>query len=114
MPDLTQTYIDTLKILGDTLVKMTSAEWDAMLQDETPEKRREAARTMLKTQEARLTLANTALASILTQMQENEPALRKGIARLQKSLDTFDKVDSVLRATSGVLGVIARLVPMLG
>lgn len=113
MTDLTQTYTDTLKILGDTLIKMTSAEWDGLLQESTAEQRREAMKTMLKTQEARLTLANTALSGIVEQLKENEPALRKGIGRLQKALDTFDKVDSVLKGAASVLNVVAKLVPML-
>jgi len=113
MTDLAQTYTDTLKVLGDTLVKMTSAEWDALLMEATPEQRREAMKTMLKTQEARLTLANTALAGIVEQLKENEPALRKGIARLEKSLATFERIDSVVKGVASVLNVVSKLVPML-
>ena len=48
MSDFTQTYTDTLRVLGETLNKMTSAEWDLMLQESTPEQRREAMKTPIR------------------------------------------------------------------
>ena len=52
MDDLAGLYIATLKLLGDTLVTMTSAEWDAAMQDATVAQRRNAALLMLRVQEA--------------------------------------------------------------
>lgn len=112
MTDLTGLYTSTLKILGDVLVQMTSPEWDAMIQEETPETRRQAALAMLKVQQARLTLANAALTEISEALEENDAALRKGIGRLQAALDAFDRVERVLKGITAVLGVVAKVVSL--
>jgi len=113
MDDLAGLYTATLKVLGDTLVTMTSPEWDATMQDATTKQRTNASRLMLRVQEARLTLANAALGDILEEMTANEDGLQKGVKRLQDALDSFEKVERVLNSVSSVLSIVARIVPLV-
>ena len=113
MEDLAGLYIATLKLLGDTLVTMTSAEWDAAMQDATVAQRRNAALLMLRVQEARLTLANAALGDILEALTANEDGLQKGIVRLRNSLESFERMEKVLNSISSVLSIVARIVPLI-
>jgi len=113
MDDLAGLYIATLKVLGDTLVTMTGSKWDAAMQDATAQQRTDAALLMLSVQEARLTLANTALADILDKLKENEDGLQKGIDRLQSALDSLAKVERVLNSISSILSIVARIVPLV-
>ena len=113
MDDLAGLYTATLKVLGDTLVTMTSTEWDTTMQDATPAQRTNAARLMLQVQEARLTLANTALGDILDELTANEVGLQKGIKQLQDALATFDKVEKLLNRISSILSIVGRIVPLV-
>ena len=113
MDDLAGLYTATLKVLGDTLVTMTSPEWDEKMQDATATQRTNAARLMLRVQEARLTLANTALSDILDELEANEDGLQKGVERLQKALDSLDKVEKVLNSITSILLVVGRIVPFV-
>ena len=79
MDDLAGLYTATLKALGDTLVTMTSAEWDATMQDTTSAQRTNAARLMLQVQEARLTLANTALGDILDELSATKMVCKRAL-----------------------------------
>jgi len=113
MDDLAGLYTSTLRVLGDTLVTMTSPEWDATMQEATATQRTNAARLMLRVQEARLTLANKALGDILDELAANEDSLQKGIQQLQDALDVFDKVERVLNRISPILSIVARIVPLV-
>jgi hypothetical protein len=113
MDDLAGLYTATLKVLGDALVTMTSPEWDSIMQDATAAQRMNASRLMLRVQEARLTLANTALGDILDEMTANEDGLQKGVTRLQDALDSFEKVEKVLNSISSILSIVAKIVPLV-
>lgn len=113
MDDLAGLYTATLKVLGDTLVTMTSPEWDATMQDATATQRTNASRLMLRVQEARLTLANSALGDILDELTTNEDRLQKGVKRLQDAMDSFDKVEKVLNSISSILSIVGRIVPLV-
>ena len=111
--DLAHLYADILKGLGDALVKMTSPQWDEMMQAGTAEQRRRAALLMLQTQEARLTLANATLSEIVDKLRENEDELQDGFNGLRTALDRFTSVESVLNGISSVISVSSRLVPLV-
>lgn len=113
MNDLADLYTATLKCLGDSLVAMTSAEWDAMILNATSETRRDSALLMLRVQEARLGLSNSLLTEISTEMKANEVPLRQGIKRVQSALDRFDSVERVLKGITGVLSIVGRIVTLL-
>lgn len=113
MNDLTNLYTAALQTLGEALMKMTSPEWDAMLQEQTPEKRREASRLMLRVQHARLSLANAALSEIAAAMKANEAALRRGVTRLQKTVDAFTSFDSVMRDAAAVVSTVGKIVVLV-
>lgn len=113
MDDLAGLYTSTLKVLGETLVTMTSPEWDETMQDATAAQRTNAARLMLRVQEARLTLANTALSDILEELTANEDGLQKGVDRLQSALDSFEKVEKVLNSITSILSIVGRIVPLV-
>jgi hypothetical protein len=113
MDDFAGLYTATLKVLGDTLVTMTSPEWDATMQDATTTQRTKAARLMLRVQEARLTLANTALGDILDKLTANEDGLQKGVTQLQDALAAFEKVGRVLSRISSILSIVGRIVPLV-
>jgi hypothetical protein len=68
---------------------------------------------MLRVQEARLTLANTALGDILDKLTANEDGLQKGVTQLQDALAAFEKVGRVLSRISSILSIVGRIVPLV-
>jgi hypothetical protein len=52
-------HTDILKTLGDALLKMSTSQWNEMMQNATATQRRRASQLMLQTEEVRLTLVNT-------------------------------------------------------
>jgi len=110
--DTVHLYTDVLKVLGDTLVRMTGPQWDAMLQTASREERSKAATLMMQAQTARLTLANAALNEIVDERQ-TEDDLASGVRRLREALDRFDRVEQVLNGISSVVSTVARVIPLV-
>lgn len=101
-----------LSALNEAVVKMTSAEWDAQLENASAQDRRKAARLLLQTQHARLVLGNAVLQDIAGKLQQNEAALNQGIRALSGALARLDGVANVLNALGSVLRVVAKVVDL--
>lgn len=110
--DAAQIYAQTLTELGDTLVKMTSPEWDSQLQNATPKQRQQAAILMIKTQHARLALGNAVLQEVADQLKQNENELISGINDLKGLLETLTKVTQILDSLTSFLNAIAKVVTL--
>lgn len=111
--DSAQIYSSTLEQLNMTVVKLTSPEWDAKVQGATPEQRKNALAELLRVQHARLVLGNAALQDIAQQLKTNEQSLLDGQKALKAELDKLATVEGVLKATSSLLNVVARIVPLI-
>ncbi len=111
--DSAQIYSSTLEQLNKTVVRLTSPEWDTKVQGAPPEERRQALAELLRVQHARLVLANAALQDIANDLKSNEQSLLDGQKALQGELDKLATVESVLKAVSSLINVVARIVPLV-
>jgi len=111
--DSAQIYSSTLEQLNKTVVRLTSPEWDAKVQGAPPEQRQKALAELLRVQHARLVLANEALQDIADKLKANEPNLLDGQKALQAELDKLATVESVLKAISSLVNVLARIIPLI-
>jgi hypothetical protein len=108
--DSSDLYSSTLEQLNRILVTMLSPDWDALLQEATPTRRRAALRALLRVQHARLVLGNAVLQEIAEDLKKNEAALVEGQRSVQSALDRLASVSAVLTAVGGLVDVITRIV----
>lgn len=111
--DSAQIYSQTLAQLGETLITMTSPEWDNRLQAASSQERQDAAKLMIKTQHARLVLGNAVLQDIAEKLKSNENDLTAGVNALQGTLATVASVTSVLNTISSFLTIVSRVVALV-
>lgn len=100
---------ETLRELRAARKDMTSAIFLMALENESPEKRTEAAHKLLDTERAILALGNEQLADIRDKLVANEVELRKGIVELGKARKRLSQVAKVLDAVGSVLGIVAKI-----
>jgi len=112
--DPAQLHTDIIKTLGNALVKMSTPQWNDMMQNATATQRRRVSQLMLQTEEVRLTLVNARLSEIVNELRENEDGLNDGIDRLKTVLSRFSSVETVLNAISPVISILVRAVPPPG
>ncbi len=91
---------------------MTS-EFDIALEGRTDEEVTEAARTLLGLQRARLRLGTAELADIRDALRLNEKQLLAGIASLERSLKSLNRLRRVLDTAAAVLDTVGRVVPLV-
>jgi hypothetical protein len=111
--DSAQIYSSTLEQLNKTIVKLTSPEWDAKVQEAPPDQRQDALAELLRVQHARLVLANEALQDIADKLKANEQSLLDGQNALQAELDKLASVEAVLKTITSLINVVARIVPLI-
>jgi hypothetical protein len=111
--DSAQIYSQTLAQLSNTLITMTSPEWDDRLQQSSRDERQKAAILMIQTQHARLALGNAVLQDIANQLKENEEGLTAGINALSSTLNSLATVTQVLTTLAGFLSVVGRIVSLV-
>jgi hypothetical protein len=111
--DSTHIYSQTLSQLGETLVKMTSPEWDDLVHSASTEQRQAAARLMIQTQHARLALGNAVLQDIADELKRNEADLTAGIDALEDKLAALSSVAQVLNTLASFLTIVGRIVSLV-
>jgi histidinol-phosphate/aromatic aminotransferase/cobyric acid decarboxylase-like protein len=107
-------HTDIITTLGDALVKMSTPQWNEMMQNVTATQRRRASQLLLQTEEVRLTLVNATLSEIVDELRKNEDGLNDGIDRLKTALNRFSSVENVLNGISSVISILVRAVPPPG
>ena len=107
-------HTDIITTLGDALVKMSTPQWNEMMQNVTATQRRRASQLLLQTEEVRLTLVNATLSEIVDELRKNEDGLNDGIDRLKTVLNRFSSVENVLNGISSVISILVRAVPPPG
>jgi len=112
--DRAQLHTDIIKTLGDALVKMSTPQWNELMQNATATQRRRVSQLMLQTEEVRLTLVNATLSEIVDELRKDEDALNDSIDTLKTVLNLCNSVESVLDAISPVISILVRAVPPRG
>lgn len=112
-PDTASLYATLLSDLNDTIVRMTSPRFDALLQRGSADDRLRAMREILAVEKARLVLGNAVLQDIATKLKENERALIEGHENLADALDRLDNIARVLNTVSAFLQVIGKVVALV-
>jgi hypothetical protein len=111
--DAIQLYSSTLEQLNRTVIKMTSPEWNAKVQESALAQRQQVLAELLRVQHARLVLGNAVLQNIAEDLKANEQGLLDGQQSLQAALDKMAAVESVLNDVRSFINVVARIVPLL-
>ena len=111
--DAAQIYGQVLNDLSRTVVRMTSPEFDLLLQQGTTEERQRAGRELLRLQQARLVLGNVALQSIVGELKGNEEAFVQGRTEVRRALERLENVAQVLNSITSFVNLVARVVPLL-
>jgi hypothetical protein len=106
-------YTQTLSQLDATELAMTSPQGNALIQNANPTDHQNAVKMLIAVHEARLTVANTTLQSIVKQLQANEAALKKGIAAVKAATQKLDDIAKIISSVSSFLQTVAKIVPMV-
>lgn len=109
----TEIHTATLEQLRATREEMMSARWLLSLEDESEATRRDSARLLLQVQHAILILENAKLADISKKLRDNEQALAKGTANLQKRLKNIEDIALVLKAVGAFLQIVGQVASLL-
>jgi hypothetical protein len=106
-------YSMTLSQLDATELTMTSPAGNALIQNASPTDHSNAVKMLIAVHEARLTLGNANLQSIVKQLQANEAALTAGIKAVQAAIRKLDDLTKVLSGVNTLLTVVGKIVPMM-
>jgi hypothetical protein len=112
-PDTASLYATLLSDLNDTIVRMTSPRFDALLQRGSAEDRLRAMREILAVEKARLVLGNAVLQDIAAQLKANEAALLEGRENLAQALERLESIAKVLNTVSKFLEAIGKVVALV-
>ncbi len=106
-------YTQTLSQLDATELAMTSPEGNTLMQNASPADHKKAVQMLIAVHEARLTLGNANLQSIVKQLQANEAALTAGIKAVRTALHQLDDLTKILNGVNTLLTVVGKIVPMM-
>lgn len=104
---------ETLKQLRAARVGMMSARWTLALEKQDKKTRAKSAKEFLRVHHAIQKLENEQLAKIRDKLLQNEAALARGADRLSGALQNLKQVKTVLKAVTGFLEIVARILPLL-
>jgi ribosomal protein L20 len=103
----------TLKQLRATRKDMLSTRWTIRLETATDEEKSEYARMLGNVQLALLELQNKQMADIRDKIAAHEKAISDGIAALEKSLKTVEKISKAVKAVGQFLQVLGRVAKLV-
>lgn len=103
----------TLKQLRATRKAMFSAQWMLSLQTADATARTTAAQQMLAVNHAIVTLENSQLNDIRQQLIDNETDLTNAAQTLSDALTDLSKVNTVLSAITGFLGIVGKVAQLM-
>lgn len=106
-------YSTTLSALTQARNTMLSPAWQTALDAATAADRIAASQELLRVHQSILALSNAALSDIADQMAANEQGLTQATTALTAALKNITKVQNVLQAISGVVSVVAKILPLL-
>ncbi len=103
----------TLKQLRETRKSMMSTRWTLSLEKKDEETQARAAKELLRVHHAIQKLENQQLADIRDKLLENEADLAAGREKLAAALQDLKKTKTVLKSVSGLISIVARVLPLL-
>lgn len=107
-------YTQTLSQLDATELAMTSPEGNTLIQNASPTDHKNAVQMLIAVHEARLSMGNANLQSIVKQLQANEAALTAGIKAVKAAIQKLDDLTKILSGVNSLLTVVGKIVPMIG
>ena len=100
-------------LLRAARLSMMSAGWMLALEKKDAATRTSAAKALLRVQHAILKLENEQLGDIRDKLLKNDATLATGANELNGALQNLQQVQSVLKAVSGLLVVVGRIVAIM-
>ena len=111
--DPTQTKLETVQILQEAILRMTSPEFELALLEQPDDVVKNAKRERARVQMARVILENTQLAAIRDRLVANETELREGRRRVNEAIQNLQQVQDVLGAISSFVDLVGRVVALV-
>jgi hypothetical protein len=108
-----ETRDQALKDLRSAEVGMTDPEYLMSLEGQPTTVKTDAARKLLNTHHARIALENEELKDIRDKLIANEDEFKAATKSLKTALKALNDVQTVLKAVTALLDVIAKIVPLL-
>ena len=106
-------YVTTLNALYQSKSTLLSEAWHSALEGATKKQRIDSSVKLVELSNAITTLSNTQLSTIVTQMCEQEKDLNGAIDGVNAAIQKLEKVQAVLDAMTEIVGVVAKIVPLL-
>jgi hypothetical protein len=107
-----ETRDQLIRDLRDARTALMSPDWLTMIREGSKAQKQSAADNLMKVQLALLDLENEALATFRDDLIENESAIARSTASMQKALTRLESTEKVLKAVTSFLGTVARVVTL--
>jgi hypothetical protein len=104
---------DLLQQLRDLESALLTAEIEQLMAGQPEDKRRDFVRLRQQVAILKGRLENAQLASIAAKLDELAPELKAGIEQMKAALKAVDNAIAILNTASTVLGLVARIVPIV-
>jgi hypothetical protein len=102
-----------LKDLRLTRDKLMSPGWLMLIRTAPDDQKAQNSEQLFKVQLAIMDLENEALADFRSALRENEEALADSTATLRSTLEELKSTETVLKAVTSFIGIVARVVALV-
>ena len=106
-------YANTLSALTKARDSMLTLEWHEELNEATPQQQRDAARTLLRLENAIMALSNARLSEIAQKMSASQIELKAATEGIEAAERTLANIVGFLNAAAELVAVVAKVVTLV-
>jgi flavin-binding protein dodecin len=106
-------YANTLSALTKARDSMLTLEWHEELNEATPQQQRDAARTLLRLENAIMALSNARLSEIAQKMSASQKELKAATEGIEEAEQTLANIVGFLNAAAELVAVVAKVVTLV-
>jgi cytochrome b len=92
---------------------MLTLEWHEQLNEATPQQQRDAARTLLRLENAIMALSNARLSEIAQKMSASQKELKAATEGIEEAEQTLANIVGFLNAAAELVAVVAKVVTLV-
>ena len=102
-------YLSCGSCLNESLLHMTTYEWEESLKNKSDKVREEAATLFFDVKDKRDRWLNATLESIIKEIDKNKDKLKEGINKVNQFRQTFEEVEKFLQAVTELIGIVVKV-----